>query len=236
VNQPASAQFLARHLYRFFVADEPHVSSWHVTPPCDPEAIQVLVDAYHESSGDIRSILRVLFNSDFFKNALFARVKCPAELIVGTVRMVGNYNGFMPGFNNLALECGWQGQELLNPPSVEGWHTGSEWIDPGVLMRRVNFAARILGDTSIPGVRAIIQRVLKQGLVQGSLSAQSVVAACLDALGPLEVSEETHAELMAHAERDGELAWSTNEELRATVAKISKILTLVAASREYQFA
>jgi hypothetical protein len=103
-------------------------------------------------------------------------------------------------------------------------------------MRRVNFAARILGDTSIPGVRAIIRRVLKQGLVQGSLSAQSVVAACLDALGPLEVSEETHAELIVHAERDGELAWSTNEELRATVAKISKILTLVAASREYQFA
>jgi uncharacterized protein (DUF1800 family) len=177
-----------------------------------------------------------LFNSDFFKNAPFARVKCPAELIVGTVRMVGNYTGFMPGFNNLALECGWQGQELLNPPSVEGWHTGSEWIDPGVLMRRVNFAARILGDTSIPGVRAIIQRVLKQGLVQGSLSAQSVVAACLDAMGPLEVSEETHAELMAHAERDGDLAWSTNEELRTTVSKISKILTLVAASREYQFA
>ena len=93
VNQPATARFLARHLYRFFVADEPHVSSWQVTPPIDPDAIQSLVDAYNESHGDIRSILRVLFNSEFFKNARFARVKCPAELIVGTVRMVGNYNG-----------------------------------------------------------------------------------------------------------------------------------------------
>ncbi|HIB13498.1 MAG TPA: DUF1800 family protein, partial [Dehalococcoidia bacterium] len=235
-NQPATARFLARHLYRFFVADEPHVSSWHVTPPIDPDAIQSLVDAYNESRGDIRSILRVLFNSEFFKNARFARVKCPAELIVGTVRMVGNYNGFMPGFNNLALECGWQGQELLNPPSVEGWHTGSEWIDPGVLMRRVNFAARILGDTSIPGVQAIIKRVLVEGLAQGNLSPQAIVAACLDTMGPLEVSEATRAELMAHAEKDGELSWNTNEELRATVGKVSKILTLIAASREYQFA
>ena len=99
VNQPASARFLARHLYRFFVADEPDVSSWNSTPPNDPEAIEVLVDAYNESQGDIRSILRVLFNSDFFKNSLYAKVKSPAELIVGTVRIAGNYEGFRPGFN-----------------------------------------------------------------------------------------------------------------------------------------
>ena len=148
--------------------------------------------------------------------------------------MAGNYNGFKPGFNNLALECGWQGQELLNPPSVEGWHTGSEWIDPGVLMRRVNFAARILGDTSLPGVQAIIKRVLVN--VQGDKSPEAIVAACLDAMGPLEVSEATHSELMAHAEKCGELAFGTREELSATFRNVSKILTLIAASRDYQFA
>jgi uncharacterized protein (DUF1800 family) len=36
VDQPASPRFLARHLYRFFVADEPDVSSWSSTPPNDP--------------------------------------------------------------------------------------------------------------------------------------------------------------------------------------------------------
>jgi len=236
VQQPATARFLARHLYRFFVADEPHVSTWSITPPIDPEAIELLVDAYNESRGDIRSILRALFNSEFFKKAQFARVKSPAELIVGTVRMAGNYDGFKPGFNNLALECGWQGQELLNPPSVEGWHTGSEWIDPGVLMRRVNFAARILGDASLPGVQAIIKRVLVNVQVQGDHSPQAIVAACLDAMGPLEVSEATYAELMAHAERCGGLAWSTREELNATFRNVSRILTLIAASRDYQFA
>ncbi len=232
MNQPATARFLARHLYRFFVADEPHVATWNITPPIDPEAIASLVDAYNDSRGDIRSILRVLFNSEFFKKARFARVKSPAELIVGTVRIVGNYKGFKPGFNNLALECNWQGQELLNPPSVQGWHTGSEWIDPGVLMRRVNFAAGILGDISLPGVRAIIQRVLGQG----HLSPQALVAACLDAMGPLEVSEATRAELMVYAEEGGNLALKTNEELSASIRKVSKILTLIAASRDYQFA
>ena len=33
VDHPATARFLARHLYRFFVADEPHVASWSITPP-----------------------------------------------------------------------------------------------------------------------------------------------------------------------------------------------------------
>ena len=235
-EQPATARFLARHLYRFFVADEPHVSTWSITSPIDPDAIERLVDAYNESGGDIRSILRILFNSEFFKNSQFARVKCPAELIVGTVRLAGSYKGFTPGFNNLALECGWQGQELLNPPSVEGWHTGSEWIDPGVLMRRVNFAARIFGDTSLPGVQDIIKRVLVIVQVQGDGSPRAMVAACLDEMGPLEVSQETHAELILHAEKCGDLALSNREELAAAFRNVSRILTLIAASREYQFA
>ncbi|GIS93204.1 MAG: hypothetical protein CM1200mP22_04410 [Dehalococcoidia bacterium] len=203
VNQPASARFLARHLYRFFVADEPDVSSWNSTPPNDPEAIEVLVDAYNESQGDIRSILRVLFNSDFFKNSLYAKVKSPAELIVGTVRIAGNYEGFRPGFNNLALECAWQGQELLNPPSVEGWHTGAAWIDAGALMRRVNFAAGVMGDTSHPGVKTIINTVR----MQETQSPQMLVSQCLDSMGPLQVSDITLKELLTHALKDGELMW-----------------------------
>ena len=232
VDQPASPRFLARHLYRFFVADEPQVSAWNTTPPNDPEAIELLVEAYKESKGDIRSILRVLFNSEFFKKSRLARVKSPAELIVGTVRMAGNYDGFKPGFNNLALECGWQGQELLNPPSVEGWQTGPAWIDAGALMRRVNFAAGVLGDISLPGVRAIIGRVREQG----NTSAQGLVAACLDAMGPLEVSDETLRELLTHALKGGELAWNTDEEVTASENRVGKMLTLIAASKDYQFA
>jgi uncharacterized protein (DUF1800 family) len=223
---------LARHLYRFFVADEPEVSSWNSTPPNDPAAIEILVDAYNESHGDIRAILRVLFNSDFFKTSQFARVKSPAELIVGTVRMAGNYEGFRPGFNNLALECAWQGQELLNPPSVEGWHTGAAWIDAGALMRRVNFAAGVLGDISNPGVRVIVDRVQ----LQTNNSAQTMVAVCLDSMGPLQVSDTTLKELLSHALKGGELAWNTPEEISSSEDRVSKLLALIAASKDYQFA
>ena len=45
VKQPATSRFLARHLYNFFVADEPQVPSWNINPPNDPEAIDQLVKA-----------------------------------------------------------------------------------------------------------------------------------------------------------------------------------------------
>src|ERR687891_1176791 len=158
VRQPAAARFLSRHLYNFFVADEIQVPGWNDTPPKDPAAIETLMQAYFDSEYDMRAVLRVLFSSDFFKNARFARVKSPAELVVGTVRMSGGFNGPRVGYQAVAAECGFQGQELLNPPSVESWHTGEEWIDGGALVRRVNFAAKYLSDTSLPGVRAIIDR------------------------------------------------------------------------------
>ncbi len=38
-KQPAAARFVSRHLYNFFVADEPQVPAWQHTAPQDPEAI-----------------------------------------------------------------------------------------------------------------------------------------------------------------------------------------------------
>src|SRR6266852_4457181 len=39
----------------------------------------------------MRSVLRVLFNSDFFKNARYQHMKSPAEVVVGTLRLVGGH-------------------------------------------------------------------------------------------------------------------------------------------------
>ncbi|HZA25906.1 MAG TPA: DUF1800 domain-containing protein [Dehalococcoidia bacterium] len=232
VRQPATARFLSRHLYNFFVADEIQVPGWNDTPPKDPAAIETLMQAYFDSEYDMRAVLRVLFSSDFFKNARFARVKSPAELVVGTVRMSGGFNGPRVGYQAVAAECGFQGQELLNPPSVESWHTGEEWIDGGALVRRVNFAAKYLSDTSLPGVRAIIDRLK----AQRTLSAKQLVDECLDLLGPIEVNESTYRELVAQAREEGGLRWDSEENARVSEQRIGKTLALVSASREFQFA
>ena len=233
VKQPATARFLCRHLYNFFVADEPQIPAWSVEPPGDPEAIETLVTAYFESGGDIRSILGVLLNSDFFKEARFKRVKSPAELVAGTIKLVGTHRSVDPGLVTFADAVTFMGQQLINPPTVEGWHTGKEWIDGGALNERVNFAVDQVGDISKPGVRVIIDRLSGDG---ASLSPEQLVDRSLELAGPLTVSDDTRSGLLGHAEPGGELRFGTGPERAESEARIARMLQLVVSTREYQFA
>ena len=232
VKQTAAARFISRHLYNFFVADEPQVPSWNETPPQNPEAVEALVKAYFDSDGDLRSMLRVLFNSDFFKEARFKRVKSPAELVAGVIKLVGTYRFPDLGIQDLSNATTLMGQKLLDPPTVEGWHTGKEWIDGGILNERVNFAVNQVGDVTKPGVREIIDR-LSAG--ESSLSPAELIDGCLDLVGPL-VSDETRSALLRHAESDGQLRFDTEAERENSSARIGDMLQLIVATREYQFA
>jgi hypothetical protein len=159
-------------------------------------------------------------------------VKSPAELVVGTVRMAQGLSGPQQGYQEVAAECAFQGQELLNPPSVESWHTGEEWIDGGALVRRVNFAAKFLSNTSLPGIKSVVDQLRSRG----TLSPEEFLDGCLDLIGPLEVNQSTRQELLTQAQEDGDLKWDTAEEDAAAERRIGIMLAMVAASREYQFA
>ena len=233
VKQPATARFVSRHLYNFFVADEPQVPAWDEVPPQDEEAIDILVKAYTESDGELRSILKVLFNSEFFKEARFKRVKCPAELVVGTIKLVGTYRHPVPGILTYAGATTVMGQQLLNPPTVEGWHTGREWIDGGTLNERVNFAVNEVGDATKPGVQAIIDRLGAEG---AALPPDEFVDRCLELAGQLSPGDETRQALLRYAESGGELGFRTEEEREKSTSRIVRMLQLIVASREYQFA
>ena len=233
VKQPATARFIARHLYNFFVADEPQVPAWNIVPPKDPDAIETLMEAYSASGGDIRSILRTLFNSNFFKEARFQRVKSPAELVAGTVKLSGSFRFPDPGLESLSGATAVMGQMLMTPPTVEGWHTGKEWIDAGTLNERVNFAVNQLSDVSTPGIRSFIDQMAEEG---STLSAEEFVDRCLDWLGPLIVSDSTHSELVQYANAGGELRFDSEQARSENSARLVRILQTAVSSVEYQFA
>ena len=93
-------------------------SGVNIEPPNNPEAIDTLVEAFKESNGDIKTALRTLFNSDFFKQAQFKKVKNPAELVAGTIKLVGTYDWLpAPGQSVGALSSATtvMGQALMNP-------------------------------------------------------------------------------------------------------------------------
>ena len=231
-EHPATARFVARHLYNFFVADEAQVPAWSVTAPRDPEAIETLAKTFTESGYDMRAVLRVLFTSDFFKEARFAKIKSPADVVAGTLKLVGGAEFPAPGLGELARQTNYMGQDLLNPPSVEGWHTGQEWVNSGSLMRRINFFADMVGDTNRPGVQGIINNLK----AQGDMSPEQLVDRCLDLLGPLEIDPKAREELTSHVGAKGNLRWGTEQESSASTERVTETLQLIVSLREYQYA
>ena len=227
-KQPATARFVSRHLYSNFVADEAQIPAWMDTPPQDPETIQMLEDEYYRSGYNIGSMLRVLFHSDAFKNARFAKVKSPVETVMGTMRLIGDWTSPKPGFEFIFDEMKYMGQELFNPPSVEGWHTGKEWIDGGTLVHRINFTADFVGDVNYPGVRQIVDRLAAAG---PTISAERLVDGCLEMLGHYELPGETREMLTTLAGKGGALHTDTD----AFLERVSETLQMIVATKEYLY-
>ena len=224
-HHPATARFIARHLYNFFVADEPQVPAWDTVPPRDPHAIETLAQAFVESDYNIRATLRVLFNSAFFKASTFAKVKSPVEMVAGTARAAGGFEFPDVVDIQLALQPAQMGQQVLDPPSVEGWHTGVEWVNTASLVKRVNFAVSQFSDTTKPGVNSMIDSIASSN---GNLSPDDLVESCLDILGPMSVSEKSRDELIQQA-ADGNGGQTTENRIRA-------MLQMIVSTREYQMA
>ena len=231
-KQHATSKFVARHLYNFFVADEVPVPSWEHVTPRDEAAIQLLSETYVKSNYSIKEMLRVLFNSDFFKVSRFTKVKSPAELVLGTLRSTKDFyqiDGADTSVYDVMEESGFMGQKLTNPPSVEGWHTGEEWITSGALVDRVNFASRYLSDPENVGVGRMLTRV--DELIGGNDGPEQFVNACLSVLGEIEVSKETYESLMVIAEH----SYSVNQERpQMDHEAVMKIFQIVSSSREFQ--
>ena len=225
-QQEATARFISRHMYHFFVADEPPVPQWPYTPPRDPKAIDTLTQAYFDNDYDIRAMLDILFNSEFFKSedSWHERVKSPAELVAGILRLTGEFDRPRREILDRSTQAVYMGQHLINPPSVEGWHQGTEWIDTGTLVERLNFASQQMSNVENPGVAEIIVRVIGDSCHEAD---DSLVQRCLDEMGVTSISDGTRSILESFA--------AQNRALEDDATQIvAQMLQMVAATHEFQ--
>ena len=113
------------------------------------------------------------------------------------------------------------GQRLMNPPTVEGWHTGFEWIDSGTLSERIGFVEKQFSDPEKPGVADIIDRL-------GTLDDEPklIVDRCLDVLGAIVVRDETYDSLIRYAE---------NLKGIGDDAGVHHLVQMVTSTVDYQF-
>ena len=223
-GHPASSWFLAGKLYGFFVSDQPNEA-----------ATQIIAEDLRRTGGDVRSAMRTIFMSDFFRSneVRHAKVKSPAEVVAGVARLAGAFGAPRWNIVNLALDANFMGQEILNPPTVEGWHTGTEWVDTGTLMERVNSAALLLGDPAQPGVRNIIRRLREN---DRTYTPEELVDSCLSLCGALQVSDATRHELTAFAASQGELTFEPQFDDGCAEQRVADLLQLIVSTREYQLA
>ena len=131
--QPATADYIASRIYRYFVRNE-------ISPEMQRRLGAVLRDNRYE----LAPLLETIFLSrDFYSAASVAtRIKSPVELIVSTYRKLGlrEVPG-LPDFNEVSRALG---QQLLHPPTVAGWAYGRAWITPGLLIERGNFVRDVM--------------------------------------------------------------------------------------------
>ena len=68
------------------------------------------------------------------------------------------------------------------------------------------------------------------------LPPAAFVERCLDLAGPIDVSDVTREALLEFAEREGDLDFQSEAQREQSEARIGRMLSLIVASPEYQFA
>ena len=131
---PSAGYHLANRLWTFFVYENPSAGD-----------LQPLIDAYQQQNHSIAAVMRALLTSPqfFSAKALRARVKSPAEFVVGAVRALE----LVTDGRNLAPLMATMGQDLFDPPNVSGWDgdkVSANWVSTQAWMTRLNFVNELL--------------------------------------------------------------------------------------------
>ena len=157
LEQPATADFIAAKIYRYFVRQD-----------LPPQLQATLGATLREAHYEITPLLEKIFLSrDFYSPAsVGTAIKSPVELAINTYRKLGltEIPG-VPDFNSVTAGLG---QQLLSPPTVAGWNSGQSWVTPGLLLERANFARDVLFPTisfiptdryATPDIRSVADRI-----------------------------------------------------------------------------
>ncbi|MBK34160.1 MAG: hypothetical protein CME26_01360 [Gemmatimonadetes bacterium] len=128
-DQPATAEFICRKLYREFVYAHP-----------DENIVRELAHIMRDNNYELKPVVQTLLLSAHFFDAstIGARIKSPVELVAGTARTLGLSVavGGHVGADFLTDQAELLGQHLLDPPNVNGWTGHRTWISTATLPKR----------------------------------------------------------------------------------------------------
>lgn len=137
LRHPRTAELIVEKLWREFVS---------LTP--EPREVKKLGAMFRSAGYEVKPLLRELFLSAAFRDPAnrAALIKSPADLVIGTVRVLGLPVPEKTGIGRMMQQLG---QNLFNPPNVKGWSGGEAWITTYTLLQRQQILRRIVEATTV---------------------------------------------------------------------------------------
>jgi uncharacterized protein (DUF1800 family) len=196
-TSPATAKFISTKLAVRFVSDQP-----------PPALVDRMAKTFVASNGDIKMVLRTMFDSpEFWAPEVYqAKMKTPEEFVISAVRASGaEVKNAIPLVQSLEK----LGMPLYGMQTPNGYSWMAEtWVNTGDLVSRMNFALGLSSDR-IPGVQTDWTRLLGQtgagiepvALTQGDAAAKEAKLEML-LLGQA-VSDRTRSTVLQQFQNQG---------------------------------
>ena len=133
--RPTLARFLARQLFEFFAYPDP-----------DLALVDQLADAFVASGYVTGALVQAILEHDAFygANARTSTVKSPVELALQSLNVLGAKSSLVA----LPAALADMGMALFDPPLVDGWNRGGDWLDAGLALARIDFAQALAAGRS----------------------------------------------------------------------------------------
>ena len=167
-TSPATAKFISRKLAVRFVSDNP-----------PQPLVDRMTKSWMDSGGDIKTVLRTMFESPEFwgPEAPRSKVKTPEEFVISAARASGaqvtNAQGLVGALDKLGMPF-----YGMQTPNGYSWKA-EDWVSTGALVNRMNFAL-VLANDRVNGTKSDWTKLLASTVPAKSASATAASAKAQD--------------------------------------------------------
>lgn len=155
LDHPGTAEHICTKLWEWFAFPNP-----------EQAIVDRLAKVFVDNDFEIKPVLReIAFSPEFWGDrSVLQKVKSPVDFTIGIMRSFNaqavldkregtNIDLFRPMHSQIKQfaslvnrEIRRQGMYLLHPPSVEGWHWGTEWISTESMLYRIDLSRRVIAN------------------------------------------------------------------------------------------
>jgi uncharacterized protein (DUF1800 family) len=130
---PETARRLARRLWAWFVSE---------AEPPDSAFVENIAQVYLQNDTNMKPVVRAVLQMPQFidKKRFYQRYAWPVEFVVRSLKEVGHVGFSVDSALTPLINMG---QQLFEPPDVNGWELGAGWFSTGGMLARMNFASAL---------------------------------------------------------------------------------------------